>query len=226
MFERKYYEAYDDRYRQAHAENIQWFSEEPSAIVSQVIERFGIQPEQRILEIGCGEGRDARELLRRQFNLLATDISPEAVSYCQKRDPAHASRYQGLDCVRGQIDERFDLIYAVAVLHMLVEDDDRAAFYRFIRDHLSSDGIALICTMGDGIFERSSDISTAFSLQERIHQESGKTLKLAGTSCRMVSFPTFEAEIVQNQLKILEKGFSPIETISPGMMYAIVKRSH
>lgn len=225
MSERKYYEAYDDRYRQVHAENLQWFSEEPSLIVSQVIERFNILPGQRILEIGCGEGRDARPLLNRGFNLLATDISSEAVSYCQKLDPDHAESYRVLDCVGGQMDARFDFIYAVAVLHMLVEDDDRAAFYRFIRGHLTPGGVALICTMGDGTFERSSDISTAFDLQERTHQESGKAIKLAGTSCRMVSFPTFEAELKQSGLEILEKGFSPIETVSSEMMYAVVKVS-
>lgn len=223
MSERKYYEAYDDRYRQVHAENLQWFAEEPSKIVSQIIERFGIPSSAFILEIGCGEGRDARPLLKRNFNLLATDISSEAISYCQKRDPEHADRYRVLDCVRGQMDEHFDFIYAVAVLHMLVDDDDRAAFYRFIREHLAPGGIALICTMGDGTFERSSDVTTAFELQERTHEESGQTLMIAGTSCRMVSFATFETEIAQNDLQILEKGSCCIEPDFSTTMYAVVK---
>lgn len=225
MIERKYYEAYDDRYRQVHEANLQWFSGKPSGIVAQVIERFNIQSDARILEIGCGEGRDARPLLSQGFNLLATDISTEAIAYCQKLDPDHADRYRVLDCIGGQTDERFDFIYAVAVLHMLVENGDRAGFYRFIREHLAPGGVALICTMGDGSFERSSDISTAFELQERIHEDSGKTLHIAGTSCRMVSFPNFEAELSQYGLAVLEKGFSPVEPDFHEMMYAVVKRS-
>lgn len=223
MSERKYYEAYDDRYHQVHEANLQWFSEKPSAIVAQVIDRFSVRPDHRILEIGCGEGRDARPLLAQGFSLLATDISSEAVSYCQKLDPDHTDFYRVLDCVRGEMNEKFDFIYAVAVLHMLVEDEDRNAFYHFIRDHLNPSGIALICTMGDGTFERSSDISTAFELQERTHEESGKTLKIAGTSCRMVSFPNFERELEQNYLEILTKGFTAVEPDFPNMMYAIVK---
>ena len=223
MSERKYYEAYDDRYRQVHSENLQWFAEEPSKIVSEIIERFGIQADASILEIGCGEGRDARPLLKRNFNLLATDISSEAISYCQKRDPEHANRYRVLDCVRGQMDGHFDFIYAVAVLHMLVEDEDRTAFFRFIREHLNPDGIALICTMGNGTFERSSDISTAFDLQARTHEASGKMLMIAGTSCRIVSFPTFENELAQNRFEILEKGSCCIEPDFSTTMYAIVK---
>ena len=40
--ERPYYEAYDDRYRQVHEKNLQWFDEGPSAIVGEVIAEFGI----------------------------------------------------------------------------------------------------------------------------------------------------------------------------------------
>lgn len=223
MPNRKYYEAYDDRYRQVHAENLRWFADEPSEIVAQVIEAFRIRPDMRILEIGCGEGRDARPLLRQGFNLLATDISPEAVSYCQRLDPDHAGSYRVLDCVSGQMDEKFGFIYAVAVLHMLVEDADRASFYRFIREHLTPSGIALICTMGDGTFERSSDVSTAFDLQERTHEQSGKAVRIAGTSCRIVSSATFENELAQSGFAILEQGSCRVEPDFPQMMYAVAK---
>lgn len=222
MPDRKYYEAYDDRYRQVHAENLQWFADEPSGIVLQTINRFRISKDARMLEIGCGEGRDARPLLAQGFNLLATDISPEAISYCRKLDPDHAESYSVLDCIGGHTDETFDFIYAVAVLHMLVEDSDRAAFFRFIRDHLKPNGIALVCTMGDGSFERSSDVSTAFDLQERTHQ-SGQSIRIAGTSCRMVSFATFEKELTQSGLDIIEEGSCRVEPDFSQMMYAVAK---
>lgn len=223
MNERKYYEAYDDRYRQVHSENLQWFAEKPSPIVSQIMDCHAIRPSMRILEIGCGEGRDARPLLKQGYDVLATDISPEAICYCRKLDSQNADRYQILDCLHQHLDMKFDFIYTVAVIHMLVLDQDRAKFYQFIRDHLSSNGIALICTMGDGSFERQSDISTAFELQPRTHEESGKTLQVAGTSCRIVNFPSFEAELQQNNLQILEKGTTSIDTIFSSMMYAVVK---
>lgn len=145
--DRKYYEAYDDRYRQVHGLNLQWFCESPSSIVREVIREFHISTRHKLLELGCGEGRDAIDLLDRGFDLLATDISGEAIAFCRKRWPQFAERFQTLDCVAGKLDGTFDLIYAVAVIHMLVPDEDRDGFYRFVRDHLSSKGIALICTM-------------------------------------------------------------------------------
>ena len=193
----KYYEAYDDRYRQVHQENLNWFEDQPSPIIDEVICRFGLLPNSKVLEIGCGEGRDARNLLRLGFDLLATDISSEAVAYCRKQDPEHEWNYRILDCLKDRLADRFDFIYAVAV----------------------------VCSQGDGELECSSDIATAFSLQERTHTQSGRVMQIAGTSYRAVSFDTFKNEIQRNGLRILEMGLTDITPIYWKTMYAVVKRA-
>ena len=193
--EKPYYTAYDDRYRQVHRESLRWFAESPSPIVYDTIREFGILPEDRLLEIGCGEGRDACFLLRKGYNLIATDISHAAVAFCRRDVPEYAHNFQVMDCLDTDYAEEFDFIYAVAVVHMLVPDCDRAKFYRFIREHLTRSGIALICSMGDGITQRQSDISNAFDLQDRIHEPTGQHLRIASTSYRAVSFDTFEEEL-------------------------------
>jgi SAM-dependent methyltransferase len=222
MTDRRYYEAYDDRYRQVHAYKLQWASSEPSAIVGQVMARCGISRAAQILELGCGEGRDAVALLREGYDLTATDIAPEAIHYCREQTPEFADNFQQLDCVAGRWAGEYDFIYAVAVIHMLVEDHHRAAFYRFIREHLRDGGMALVCTMGDGTMERKSDISTAFDLQERTHGQSGEKLLLAGTSCRMVTWEDFLREIRENDLLVLEHGLTAVEPDFPVMMYAVL----
>lgn len=223
--ERQYYEAYDDRYRQVHEASLRWFAESPSPIVYDAVREFGIQETDKLLEIGCGEGRDARFLLEKGYDLLATDISSAAVEFCRRELPEFADNFQVLDCLKDICPKQFDLIYAVAVVHMLVRDSDRTQFYRFIREHLTDRGIALICTMGDGVTERQSDISTAFHLQERIHEPTGKVLKLAGTSYRGVSFATFEEELQKNGLEILKEGITLVEPDYGKMMYAVVKKA-
>ena len=223
MSERKYYDAYNDRYQQVHGLNLRWFAEKPSPIVAETMQKYSISREHRLLEIGCGEGRDARPLLEQGYDLLATDVSPEAVAFCRNAMPDHADRFRVLDCVAGTLEESFDFIYAVAVVHMLVPDGDRNAFYTFIREHLKPGGIALICTMGDGSLERQSDIRTAFDLQERVHEPTGKSVLIAGTSCRMVSFDSFGKELERNGLKTVRQGMTSIEPDFPQMMYAVVK---
>lgn len=220
---RNYYEAYDDRYRQIHSQGLQWFADAPTPIVAETLKEFKITPNHRILEIGCGEGRDAYPLLRQGYNVLATDISPTAIAYAQTKWPEFAENFRVLDCISEQTEEKYDFIYAVAVVHMLVEDSHRDAFYRFIRNHLTKDGMALICTMGDGNMQRQSDPATAFDLQERTHEPTGKQVQIAATSCRMVGLETFRTELCRNGLSIRKEGITSAPPDFPIMMYAVVK---
>lgn len=220
--QRKYYEAYDERYKTAHAKGVSWAGDVSTPIVMEVIGKYYIPHDRKILEIGCGEGRDSRAVLESGYPLMATDISGEAIAYCKKIMPQYESSFSTLDCLSDKLDQQFDFIFGIAVIHMLVLDEDRNGFYQFIRSHLSSDGIALICTMGDGEFETQSDITQAFTLQERNH-ETGKMM-VAGTSCRMVSFATFEDELQRNELTIIEQGITSSLPNFNSLMYAVVKR--
>lgn len=219
---RKYYAAYEERYKTAHAHGISWSSDVCTPIVMQVIDKYKINQSHRLLEIGCGEGRDSKTVLEHSFQLMATDISNEAIAYCKKRMPEYENHFSVLDCLSDELDEKFDFIFGIAVIHMLVLDEDRSGFYQFIRNHLTTDGIALICTMGNGELEQQSDVSTAFTLQERNH-ESGKMM-VAGTSCRMVSWNTFENELAQNGVTLIEKGITSSLPDFDSLMYAVVKR--
>ena len=221
MSMKAYYEAYEERYKTIHEKGFSWAGDEKTPIVLDVIRRNGLSKQAPILEIGCGEGRDARAVLDEGYNLLATDISPEAISYCKGRYPQHSERFEVLDCLKGDYSGVFDMIYAVAVIHMLVEDEDRKNFYSFIRGHLSKDGVALVCSMGDGETEFSTKAEEAFELRERNHF-SGKVL-VASTSCRMVSFSTFEKEISEAGLTIVEKGITSAMPDFDSLLYAVVK---
>lgn len=221
---KQYYEAYDERYKQVHEQGLQWASDTPSPIVIDTIQACALPTTAAILEIGCGEGRDAYSLLSQGFDVLATDVSTEAVRYCRQMFPAFSTHFQVMDCVRDKLDAKFDFIYAIAVVHMLVADDDRNAFYRFVRDHLHDNGVALIGTMGDGQLERQTDIQAAFALTERVHGSTGQTLRIATTSCRMVGFATLKEELTRNGLEIDKQGITAVEPDFPQMMFALVKR--
>ena len=192
----------------------------------ETVQEFHIDRISRILELGCGEGRDAYLLLKDGYNLLATDISDEAIAYDRKRWPEYAENFAVLDCIAGEMPAKFHFIYAVAVVHMLVEDGDRDGFYAFIRDHLTPDGIALICTMGDGKFERKTDAVKAFQLQNRTHEQSGREVQIASTTCRMVSFETLHRELSRNGLTILKEGITAAMPDFSELMYAVVKKEN
>lgn len=219
---KKYYEAYDERYKTAHLKGVSWSSEKSSPIVLDIIKKYKINASSTILEIGCGEGRDSKTVLESGYNLFATDISKEAIEYCKNIMPLYKAHFGILDCLNDKHQNKYDFIYSVAVIHMLVLEEDRNLFFRFINEHLTKDGIALICTMGDGMTEMQSDINDAFKLYEREHK-SGKIV-VAGTSCRMVSFETFESEIKSNNLIVIEKGITSALPDFDSLMFAVVRK--
>lgn len=220
---KKYYEAYDQRYRQVHERGLEWFSGQPTPIVGEVLAKYGIAPDAPMLEIGCGEGSDAAFLLEKGCNVTATDVSPAAIAHCREKYPQWAERFAVLDCLKDTPDARYDFIYAVAVLHMLVPDEDRQRLLGFIREHLTENGVGLIVVMGDGEMRRATDISAAFDLQERTHGRSGQRLLLTSTSCRIVTREEFREEIHRAGLEIAEMGDTSWDG-TPFAMYAAVKR--
>ncbi len=219
----EYYRAYDRRYKAVHDAGLQWASDTPTPIVAETVRKLGLTAQSAILELGCGEGRDAAALLRDKYNVTATDISDEAVSWCRRKYPEHAGSFKALDFLDGTLLQKFDFIYAVAVLHMLTEDPDRAAFWRFVREHLTDTGHGLVLTMGDGTVSRKSDPERAFDCVPRVHQATGRTLTVASTTCRTVDFATLRREIAGAGLVLVRDGVTSAEPEFDVMMYALVR---
>lgn len=220
---KQYYEAYEERYKTIHQKGYSWSSDIATPIVLQTLSKYGIQKNDKILEIGCGEGRDANQLLKEGYNLLATDISEEAIKYCQSLNPDRSDCFKTFNCLNDTHDVKYRFIYAIAVIHMFVLDEDRQKFYSFIYNHLEENGFALICTMGNGKTEMQSDIKEAFELRRREH--SIGEVEVAATSCRIVNFDTFNKEIKNAQLAIMEEGITSSSPDFNDLMYAVVKKA-
>ena len=219
----KYYEAYDKRYKQVHDKGLSWSTSINTKIVEDLINKYHLEKE-KMLEIGCGEGRDARYLLNKNYNVIATDISQEAIDYCINNDIIHKNNYKVLDVLSDNSHDKYGFIYSVACLHMLVLDEDRNKYYRYIYNHLEDNGYALILTMGDGIKESASDISKAFDNTKRTHQESKQEIEVATTSCRIVNFDSLLNEIKNNKFESIEYGITEIENHFDNIMYILIKK--
>lgn len=220
----KYYEAYEIRYRQVHEYSLSWASNHNSPIVLDTIQRYVKNNHAKILDIGCGEGRDCLFLLKLGYDVQALDISEEAIDFCKKKaDEKDKDRFHVADVCTEDFGGKYDFIYSVATIHMLVLRQDRESYLSFIRKHLTNNGYALILSMGDGLIETESNIMEAFENKKRIHQETGKELSIASTSCKMVNFQTFREELRDGGFDIVEDGLTCIEPDFPTIMYAIVK---
>ena len=219
---KKYYKAYEERYKTIHDKGYSWTSDVPTPIVKDVFAKY-LKNQGTILEIGCGEGRDAKLFFEQGNNYLGVDVSLNAIEYCQQKYPNHASSFKALDILSDDLNKKFDFIFAVAVLHMLVLDEDRKAFYKFIYNHLNKGGVALITSMGNGVTSMQSDINKAFDITKREHF-SGE-VEVATTSCRMVTFCTFKKEALENGFIITEEGITSCIPEFDKLMYLLIHKN-
>lgn len=196
---KKYYFAYEDRYKKVHNEGLLWFSDKPTPELLEWVEFNGISIGSDICEIGCGEGRDAIYLSGKGFKITAIDASESAIIKCKEiavkkdlkvnwivADALFLDRY---------INKQYKWVYSIAALHMLVNDIDRHRFLESIYKILEPGGKALLVSKGNGVDEIETDINNAFELQERNHMATGKKVLVACTSYKSINWTSHKKEI-------------------------------
>ena len=204
-----YYTAYEKRYSQVYNKKMMWSSNQPTPDVINFFNEYNISKKNRVLDLGCGEGRDAIHFLDKGYNVFAVDYSKTVIEMCNKiTRNKYKDKFRNFDLIKDKMEEKFDFIYSVAVLHMFITQEHRDKFLTFIKEHLNENGRCLLCVFGDGIESYSSNIEDSFKNVNRTVMNNGTNLNIAATSCRVVSWDELEREIVYNNLKIEKKWIS------------------
>lgn len=221
-----YYKAYEERYKQVHKANMLWTSILNTPDIIKFIGDYKITKEDRILDLGCGEGRDAIYLLDKGYNVLAIDYSISAINMCNKlSNNKYIESFKRLDIIEDTLDEKFKYIYSIAVLHMFVLSKHRNKYFSFICNHLEDNGRCLLCVIGNGKQNYQSDIKEAFKNTERTIMNNNTKINVATTSCKIVDWKTLEQEILDNGLIIEKKWISKYVPEFNESMCVVVKKN-
>lgn len=87
-----------------------------------------------VVEIGCGSGKDAQEILKRTKNYLGIDVSPGLVASARSKSPQAA--FQVADVTTFVFPHQVDIIFAFASLIHLDKQQLRSVFQKlFIALH-------------------------------------------------------------------------------------------
>ncbi len=82
-----------------------------------------LPPAASVLEVGCGNGRDAFFFARLGHRVTAIDASGAAIAVCQAADPSESVRFIAGDlpavAARGELGQNFDVVYVRFVLHAM-----------------------------------------------------------------------------------------------------------
>ncbi len=74
----------------------------------------------KIVEIGCGDGRDAKEIVKRTSNYIGFDISEELIKLARHHVPG--ARFEVADAANFAYPENLDIVFAFASLLHLNQD--------------------------------------------------------------------------------------------------------
>ena len=118
----------------------------------ELISRLGLEGDEAVLDVGCGDGKITAEIARALPRGLAigVDASAEMIAFARKMFPQrrHANlEFRVMDARRIRFDRKFDLVFSNAALHWV---DDHAAFLRGAAAALRPGGRLLVSCGGRG----------------------------------------------------------------------------
>jgi 2-polyprenyl-3-methyl-5-hydroxy-6-metoxy-1,4-benzoquinol methylase len=100
----------------------------------------------RVLDLGCGQGRDALLIARKGHYVLGVDISATGIAQTLEDARKEGLTVEGVvaDIVQFEPSEAYDVILLDRVLHMLKDDHDRTAVLERVCHHTKPGGFVLI----------------------------------------------------------------------------------
>jgi bifunctional enzyme CysN/CysC len=97
---------------------------EPTRFAHAVAER--LEPERRLLEVGCGNGRDSVFFAAKGHQVTALDRSPEAIASCTAVHGDGSVQFvaRPLPAVADRLPSPFDVVYSRFALHVMTRSEE------------------------------------------------------------------------------------------------------
>jgi SAM-dependent methyltransferase len=150
--EDRYYMLYEDRYRRIHEQGFEYWIYDPDEIpllinsIDKFLDYAQCEPKATsIVELGCGQGFLAENLIKRGFRYLGVDVSEYAITKARQRAGAKgkdAFLLGDIIDLRQVSDDSFDVAIDNQCFHMLVTDNHRAMYLAEVKRVLKNGGKA------------------------------------------------------------------------------------
>jgi trans-aconitate methyltransferase len=118
----------------------------------ELIAQLKLRGDERVLDVGCGDGKVTAEIARAvpDGSVTGTDASAQMISFAKKTFPAKKNpnlAFRVMDARRLRFAQKFDVIFSNAALHWV---DDHQAFLRRAATALNSGGRLVVSCGGKG----------------------------------------------------------------------------
>ncbi|MEU6073872.1 class I SAM-dependent methyltransferase [Micromonospora sp. NPDC047074] len=118
--------------------------------VADLVDRYATTDGRRLLDVGCGTGRDAGHLAGLGWSVTGIDVSDRMLAYARERHPA--VRFVAADMRRYDLPGRFDVVTCLDSALLYCHDNaDLTAFLDRCHAHLLPGGL-LVAEMRNGAY--------------------------------------------------------------------------
>ena len=134
--------AYITQYEKWYAEEDYFWGTEPNELCHELIKLLPPAKGVKVLDIGCGEGKDAVFMASQGYDVYAFDITENGIAKTKKlADERNVSVNAFVaDINNFKIDEKFDIIYSTGTIQYL-DDSEIANFFAKVKDMTVPNGI-------------------------------------------------------------------------------------
>lgn len=103
-----------------------------------------IKPEDRILDAGCGKGRNLRPFIEENYSFVGIDPEMDRIQYLSEKYPQHSRQFIESSIEDFEDDDGFNVILCNAVLHFAENDSHFEQLFSKLICLLKPDGILFI----------------------------------------------------------------------------------
>ena len=140
-----YLQAYDERYKTVYNnKGAYWYKPIAHAVIGKYFSSINDTTNKKVLDIGCGEGRNSIYLSSLGFKVFSIDNSEVAISILKDKIIKNSLgiKYYKADFITSSIykNNYFDFVIDCEFSHLLVFNKDRSLFFNKILSILKNNG--------------------------------------------------------------------------------------
>ena len=130
--------------------------------VEWIMSHFGVTPESKVIDFGCGPGLYAQRLARRGAKVTGLDFSANSLRYAQAKAKTESLNieYVEADYLAYDTDDRFDLVMMIMCDFCALSPDQRALMLNKFHALLADGGSVLLDVYSASMFNRKEESAT------------------------------------------------------------------
>ncbi|WP_304123418.1 bifunctional 2-polyprenyl-6-hydroxyphenol methylase/3-demethylubiquinol 3-O-methyltransferase UbiG [Methanosphaera cuniculi] len=141
----------------------EYYRKNPNPVDPSTFAKFIIgfmEPEKKLIELGCGNGRDSVYFAQQKINVTAIDQVEEEMDYLNKKHSLYNLNFKADDFTNLDTDKKYDYIYSRFTLHSVNEEAEKRVF-NWITKQLNDKGLFFleVRSINDPMFQKGEKIS-------------------------------------------------------------------